>query len=141
MAALVAYRPLERETARVVAEDGLPRVARYVEVFDDDTTGAEVEHVLYMDPAAPLPQSMAATDWLATRGPLPAGPTPQQITQALAARDAERAKIEQTKAGIRVALAPMKGKKPAQWTLPEIRDLLAVLLDQAGFLDSDGGVR
>lgn len=135
---LVAYRPLERETARAVLADGLPRVARYVEVFDDETTGAEVEHVFYRDGA--LARSMSAADWLATRGPLPAGPTPQQITQAQAAQDAERAKKEQMRASLRAALGPLKGKAPGQWGLPEMRALLAVLLEERGMLDGDGGV-
>lgn len=99
-----------------VEVDGLPREAGY----DDGLV-----RMLYRDGA--VARSCLLADWPAEQA-------------ALAARDAERQQRTAARAALRAALTPIRGKQPAQWSLPELRDLVAVLLDQAGLLDSDGAV-
>ncbi len=140
---LSGYRPLDPTAYDAVAADGLPRVARYLEIFTDDagqeTTGAEVQHVLYLN-GGPLPQSMLASVWLATRGPLPIDPTPQQSADAVAAIEAARVAalaaattkrqqilaIAQSAVGMRVDLL----------SNIQVRSLFAVILYEEGALDA-----
>lgn len=103
----------------LVAADGLARPC-------PDRDIPDVTHMLFLDGG--VVRSCLVEEWGA-----------EQV--ALAAKDAERTKKEQMRGSLRAALVPLKGKKPAQWGLPEIRDLLAVLLEEKGLLDGDGAVR
>lgn len=114
-----------------VERDGLPRVADY----DDGT-----QQVLYFDRGQV--RSMLADEWLVQRGPLPVEPTPAESAAAERARaqqaEAARARREALRGQLRAAVA---GKRVAQMTLPELRDLVGVLAEMAGLLDEDGVVR
>ena len=64
---------------QAVDHDGLARVAEY----DDDS-----QHVLYVE--GDVVRSLLAADWLATRGPLPTDPTPEQVNAAIEAKEQAR---------------------------------------------------
>lgn len=117
-----------------VERDGLARVADY----DDDT-----RHVLYFNGG--VVQSLSAADWLATRGPLPADPTPEQSAAAIAAREAAEQQAGQEAAALRqqvIVLAQSAvGVRADLLTAPQVRALQAILLWQAGALDKAGAVR
>jgi hypothetical protein len=112
-----------------VALDHLPRVA---------TAGDASQHVLAWD--VDRVRSMSAADWLATRGPLPPDPTPQQTTDAIAAIEAARVAaraaaaakrqqiltIAQTAVGVRIDLL----------TAVQIRALFAVILWKEDAIDA-----
>lgn len=121
--------------ADLVALDGLPRVA-----MADDTT----QHVLYLD-VGPLPRSMLATDWLATRGPLPTEPTQQEIADAIAARETARQAALAEAATLRLAIITLAqsaaGARVDQLTAGQVRALFAILLWEEGALKNDLTVR
>jgi hypothetical protein len=102
--------------SELVETDGVPREA----TADDGS-----QHMLFRD--GHLIRSCLLADWPAEQA-------------ALAAKEAQRTKRAATQATLRAALTPIAGKKPQQWSVAELRDLVAVLLDQAGMLDADGAV-
>lgn len=107
-----------------VEADGKPREARYLTTYDDGTTG-ETQHMLYRD--GEVVRSVALTDWPAEQA-------------ALAARDAARAKRLALQASLRTAAQAHRGKDARALTLPELRDLVLILLEERGLLDDDGRV-
>lgn len=121
---------LSKETADLVALDGLPRQAT-------DETGAI--HVLYLDGAV---RSMLASDWLP---PLPTDPTAQQIAAAIAARQAAETQARADAVALRtqvVATAQTAvGVSLNALTAPQVRSLVALLLWKAGGVRNDGTVR
>lgn len=127
-------RLLDPERHFAVERDGLPRVADY----DDGS-----QHVLYLD--GDLVRSLAAADWLATRGPLPSDPTPQESAMAIAARETGRATRQADaiilRSQIRTAARALAGKKPTQWNTQELRELVALLLHDGGYLEGDAALR
>ena len=102
---------------QAVERDGLPRVGDY----DDG-----VQRMLYRDGHAI--KSVTLPEWPAEQA-------------ALAARDAERAKHEAMRDGLGNAARLHVGKNVRQLTLPEIRDLFALFLEQQGMLDADGKIQ
>lgn len=140
-AVLSGYRPLEPTKNAAVAADGLARVARYIEIFTDngqETTGAEVQHVLYL--TGDIVQSMSTAAWLATRGPLPLDPTPQQSSAAIGARDAtdaaQAARRAARQARVRSGLAV--GVDAGALTNPQLLILVKAMADRLGAFDDDG---
>ena len=120
-----------RALADAVAADGLPRIA------DADDGSA---HVLYLDGGRV--RSMLASDW---PPPLPTDPTPEESAAAIAARETERgtrlADALLLRQQIRTAVRTLAGKKPAQWGVPELRALVALLLHEGGYLEGDAALR
>jgi len=117
---------LEPEVALSVAADGVPREGRYATVYDDGSTG-ETQHMLYKDVGGLL-HSVPIADW----------PTEQQ---ALAAREAERQKHQAMNVNLRTAANAHRGKAAAVLTFPEIRDIMALWMDEKGLLDADGKIK
>lgn len=113
------YRLLD-DVTDLVRADGQPRTTRGV-----DQDGAESRHMVFRDGDAV--RSCLIEDWPAEQ-------------QALAAREAARTKRAALKQGLRAAAAAHAGKRADALTLPELRDLVALLLEQAGMLDEDGQV-
>ena len=120
------------EIQEAVGRDGLPRVAQ----ANDGT-----QDVMYLADGAHIAQSMSAAEWLAQRGPLPADPTQAEIDAALAQRDAERQKRQAMSNSLRGAANAHRGKTAALLTLPEMRDIMALWMDEKGLLDADGKIR
>lgn len=102
-----------------VAADGIPREAT-------DIAGSGTKHMIFLNEIGAV-ESCPIAAWPAEEA-------------ALALRKAERQQKEAALAALRAALTPIRGKGAAQWSVAEMRDLLAILLDQAGLLDADGGV-
>jgi len=117
-----------------VARDGLPRVADY----DDGT-----KQVLYLD--GDRVRSMDVAAWLATRGPLPADPTPAERAAAIAAREAARQQALADAAALRQQVLTIAqsavGVRVDQLTAGQVRALFAVLLHKEGALKGDLTVR
>ena len=115
-----------------VAADGLPRVA---------TATDGTQHVLYLEESGRV-RSMDADAW---DGPLPTDPTPAEIDAAIAARETERAtRIADALAlrqQIRTTARALAGRKPAQWGVPELRGLVALLLHEGGYLEADAALK
>jgi hypothetical protein len=138
MAPILSYRPLEPEKSAAVVTDGLPRVARYIEHFDDagvESFGAEVLHVLYLN-GGTLPHSMLAADW---PGPLPPDPTLTESAAAIAARETargnRRAAALLRRQGMLALAESAVGVKVGQLTPRQVEALLGVVLLQADALD------
>lgn|SRR5262245_55240876 len=114
-----------------VEGDGLPRVADY----DDG-----VQRVLFLDGA--LVRSMLAADW---PPPLPVEPTPEQIVQALAAREQARQRAEteatQLRQLVRTKAQSAVGVAIDDLMVGQLRALVAILLHKEGALDKDGKIR
>ena len=121
-----------------VRADGLPRV---VSAIDQDDTISQ--HVLYLD--GDVVRSMLAADWLATRGPLPALPTQQEIDAAIAAREQARLAALADAAALRQAILTIAqsavGVRADLLTAVQLRALFAIVLWQAGALKNDLTVR
>jgi hypothetical protein len=121
----------DRSIHTAVERDGLPRVAAY----DDG-----IDRVLFLD--GEIVRSVEASAWIDV---LPTDPTPAESAAAIAARETERQakrdKVAQAKAALRASLVPIVGKRAGQWSVAEVRDLLAVVLDALGLLDDDQAVR
>src|SRR5262245_47007698 len=115
----ISYVALDPSIADAVAADGKPREGRYLTTYDDGTT-AETVHMLYKDGQAI--RSVPIADWPAEQ-------------QALAGRDAERQKHQALNDSLRGAAAAHKGKDARQLTFPEIRDIMALWMDERGLLD------
>lgn len=125
MAEALQHKLLEPEKHAQVAADGVPREARYLTTYDDGTTAEEL-HMLYRDGG--MVRSIPLAEWPAEQ-------------QALAARDAERAKHQTMRDNLGNAARAHVGKDAKQLTLPEMRDLFALFLEQQGMLDSNGKVQ
>lgn len=108
-----------------VAADGQPREGHYLTTYDDGAQ-AQTVHMVYRD--GPMVRSVPIADWPAEQ-------------QALAARDAERAKHETMNDGLRAAASAHKGKMANQLTFPEMRDIMALWMDERGLVDADGKVK
>jgi hypothetical protein len=121
---------LDKAIADLVALDGLSRL-----VTADDAS----QHVLYLDGAV---RSMLAADWPL---PLPTDPTPQQISTAIAARQASAQQATSDASTLRtqiVALAQSAvGVSLSALTPAQVRSLMALLLWKAGGVSSAGVVR
>lgn len=141
MAPILSYRPLDSDKAAAVATDSLPRVARYIEHFDDagvESFGAEVLHVLYLADDSGLPRSVLASEW---QGDLPADPTPAESAAAIAARETRRDEARERRRW-RIHLAESAvGIHVKDLTLPQRTALVELLLLRAGALDDDLAVR
>jgi hypothetical protein len=111
------YR-LSKDIADQVVADGVAREA-------DDLNGSGTRHMLFRN-AHGIAQSCLVEDWPA-------------VAADLAAAEQARQKRAQAKAALRQALAPIAGKRAGQWSVAEMRDLLAVVLDVLGLLDDDQG--
>lgn len=96
---------------------------REVQAIDQD--GQTSIHMAFRDGDAV--RTVARADWPA-----------EQFT--LAARDAARAKRLALRVSLRTAAATHRGKDARALTLPELRDLVLVLLEERGLLDDDGRV-
>lgn len=107
---------LDQAIADQVAADGLARQA----TADDGS-----KHMLFWD--GTKVRSVRLADWPA-----------EQIK--LAAQGATQTKRAALRTQLRTAAQAHVGKSPQQLTLPELRDLVALLLEQAGLLDEDGGI-
>lgn len=125
MAQPIQHTLLDPTIHLAVEADGVARPARYQTTYDDGTTG-ETFHQLYRDGG--VVRSVLLADWPAEQ-------------QALAARDADRAKHEAMNTGLRTAAERHTGKQAAQLTFPELRDFLLLLMDREGLLDSDGKIK
>ena len=121
----IQHKLLDPSIHDAVAADGVPREAAYLTTYDDTTT-AETIHMLYRD--GNVVRSVPIDDWLAEQ-------------QALAARDAERAKHATMRESLGNAARAHAGKDAKLLTFPEMRDLFALFLEQQGLLDSDGKVQ
>lgn len=125
------------ETAALVELDGLSRVIA-------DTEGGQ--YVMFLN-GGNIAQTLTAAEWLAQRGPLPdlAGPTPQQIADAIAARETARQTAlaaAATKRAQIVALAQSSvGVRVDLLTNAQIRALFGIILWEAGALDATLNVR
>lgn len=108
---------LDYSIHEAVAADGVPRAADY----DDGE-----QRMLYRD--GHVVRSVPLADWPAEE-------------QALAARDAERAKHATMRESLGNAARTHAGKDAKQLTFPEMRDLFALYLEKEGMLDADGRVR
>jgi hypothetical protein len=119
-----------------VALDGLSRL-----VVDD----AGAQHVLYLPDGGALPASMFAAEWLAQRGPLPADPTPEQIADAIAAREAARQQALADAAALRQQILTIAqsaiGVRVDLLTAGQVRALFAILLWKEGAIKNDLTVR
>ena len=104
------------QLSNAVLSDGQPRQA----TADDGT-----EHMLFRD--GEVVRSVLLADWPA-----------EQTAQA--ARDAARAKRIALRQSISDAAQAHAGKRANGLTLPELRDLVLVLLEERGMLDDDGNV-
>jgi len=121
----VQHTLLEPGVALSVTADGQPREGRYATVYDDGSTG-ETIHMLYRN--GEVVQSVPIADWPAEQ-------------QAQAARDAERQKHQTMNAGLKTAANAHRGKAATQLTFPEIRDIMALWMDERGLLDADGKIK
>jgi hypothetical protein len=110
---------LPEDIYAAVAADGIPREAT-------DIAGSGTKHMIFLNEIGAV-ESCPIADWSAREA-------------ALASRTAERQQKEATRQTLHAALTPIQGKDKGQWSLPEVRDLLAILLDQAGLLGAGGGV-
>ena len=122
---IVSNHALDPTIHDAVEQDGIPRDGRYRTEYDDGSQ-AETIHMLYRDGG--MVRSVPIEGWSAEQ-------------QALAARDADRTKHEAMNASLRSAAATHKGKQATLLTFPEMRDFLALLMDERGLLDSDGKVK
>ena len=143
MNSAIQHNLLEADKQEAVARDGLPRVARYLTTYADGSQG-ETQHVLYRPNG--LVQSMPAADWLAQRGPLPTDPTQAQIDAAIAAQQQATQQAQSDAAQLRqqvvtLAQSTVGLRIDATFTAAQLKALLALLLWQAGALNSDGTVR
>lgn len=120
-----AHKLLDPSIHVAVEADGVPREGRYRTTYDDGSQ-AETIHMLYRDGG--LVRSVPIADWPAEE-------------QALAARDADRAKHAAMNEGLRTAAERHKGKVASQLTFPEMRDILALWMDERGLLDADGKIK
>lgn len=122
---------LSESIARAVAQDGLPRQA----TADDGSI-----HVLYLEAGAV--RSMLAQDW---PPPLPADPTPAQITAAIAARSAQAQQDKDDAAALRTRVRTLAqsavGVQLDQLTALQVRALIAMLLHKQGAIDKNGAIR
>ena len=125
MAEATEYVLTDPQIARDVMADGQPREGRYTTVYDDGSTG-ETIHMLYRD--GEVVRSVPIADWPAEQ-------------QAQAARDAERQKHQTMNAGLKTAANAHRGKAAALLTFPEIRDIMALWMDERGLLDADGKIK
>jgi hypothetical protein len=107
---------LSQAIADQVAIDQQPRQA----TADDGSV-----HMLFLDGG--VVRSVLLNDWPA-----------EQL--ALAARDAVRIKRQALRVALRSAAQAHAGKRAGQLTLPELRDLVLILLEERGLLDEDGKV-
>jgi len=124
------------EIGAAVARDGLPR---------QSTADDASRHVMYLEANEQIARSMPAAEWLATRGPLPTDPTPEQIAAAIAAREQARRQADADRAALR-QLVRQKAQSAVgvaidDLTVGQLRALLAILLHNEGALDRDGKVR
>lgn len=129
---------LPQEISDAVATDGLPRVAT-------DTLGSGTQHVFFLNARGTV-ESMLASAWLATRGPLPTDPTPQESAAAIAARAAATQQAAADAAQLRqqiIALAQSAvGVRLDALTGPQVRALFALtVLRPAGAVAPDLTVR
>jgi hypothetical protein len=112
-----------------VALDHLPRVATA-----DDAS----QHVLAWD--VDRVRSMSVADWLATRGPLPPDPTPQQSADAIAAIEAARVAALAAAAAKRQQILTIAqsavGIRVDQLTAVQLRALFAVILWKEDAIDA-----
>lgn len=109
-------RLLDYTIHEAVERDGQPRVGDY----DDGT-----QQMLFKD--GDLVRSVELAAWPAEQ-------------QALAQRESARTKRSALRASLRTAAAAHRGKDARALTLPELRDLVLVLLEERGLLDDDGRV-
>ncbi len=100
-----SYR-LSKDIADLVEADGIPREA-------DDLNDSGTRHMLYRD--GEIVHSCLIEEWAS-------------VEADLAIKEQARQKREQMRADLRSALAPLKGKRPPQWGIADLRALLAVLL-------------
>ncbi len=135
------HRLLEQNKPDAVALDHLPRVARYLTTYDDESTG-ETQHVLYWDV---IVQSMEAAAWLAQRGPLPTDPTQAQIDAAIAAIQQDATAATAAAAQLRQQIITLAqsavGVRVDLLTAPQVRALFAIILWEAGALKNDLTIR
>lgn len=115
----LSYR-LSKEIADLVAADGVAREA-------DDLNGSGTRHMLFRNEHG-FAQSCLVEDWVS-------------VQADLAAKEQARQKRAQAQAALRASLVPIVGKRAGQWSVAEMRDLLAVVLDALGLLDDDQAVR
>src|SRR5262245_61834063 len=120
----ISHMLLDPSIHEAVAADGQPRSARYLTTYDAGST-AETVQKLYRDGNA------------VRSVPIEAWPTEEQ---ALAARDAERQKHAALNQQLRTAAAAQRGKDARQLTFPEMRDIMALWMDERGLLDADGKI-
>lgn len=117
---------LPQSIADAVALDGLPRVATA-----DDTS----QHVLYLD--GETVRSKTAAEW---GTPLPSDPTPEQISAAVAAREAARQQASADAATLRQQVLTIAqsavGIRADLLTAAQLRALFVVMLWKEGALDN-----
>lgn len=123
---------LDYDKHLAVERDGLPRVAEY----DDG-----IQRVIFLNDRGAI-QSTEVANWI---GPLPPDPTPQEISAAIAAREAARQAAIQDAAALRQQIQTLAGSavgvRVDLLTAPQVRALVAILLWQAGALDRTGTVQ
>ena len=113
-----------------VAADGLSRVADY----DDGS-----RHVLFLGAAGKV-QSLATADWIATRGPLPHDPTPEESQAAIAQRETARQQASTDAAALRQQILTLAqsavGVRLIDLTAGQRNALIAILLWKEGAIDA-----
>lgn len=128
-------RLLNPDTHFAVERDGLPRVGMY----DDG-----LQKVLYLN-GGEVVQSLTAAEWLATRGPLPADPTPQESAAAITARETARQAALADASALRQQVLTIAqsavGIRVDALTAGQVRALFAILLWKEGALKNDLTVR
>jgi hypothetical protein len=100
-------------------------------------------HVLYLD--GDTVRSLVAADWIATRGPLPTDPTPDESAAAIKAREAQQQQDAADAQALRQKVLTLAqsavGVPVDQLTAVQVRALIAVLLHKAGALDKTGAIK
>lgn len=129
-----SYRLLEDVTDQIRL-DGLPRV-----VLGEDQDGSRQQHVVFLEGESV--RSTLASEWV---GPLPTNPTPQQIIDAIAAREQARVQARLDAQALRQQVVQIAqssvGIRFDQLTGNQLRAIVSIILWERGVLDKSGVVR